>query len=196
MNTHALAGITIESKELLQVEKLDVLADKGYHTGAEIQRCEENSIATYVSPRASSTNNKGLYPVEQFVYNKEDDTYTCPAGNTLQTNGRWYKHSDSRGSRTPYRFKRYTTGACKVCRQRQKCTEGKRNGRAIDRSEYAEALEANNKRVNENPDYYRQRQQITEHIYGTLKRQRGFTYTLVKGKEAVLGRGKPDGNWI
>ena len=38
-----------------------------------------------------------------------------------------------------------------------------------------------------NPDYYRQRQQITEHPFGTLKRQRGFTFTLVKGKEKVLG---------
>jgi hypothetical protein len=48
-------------------------------------------------------------------------------------------------------------------------------------------LEANTGRVLQHPDYYRQRQQIIEHIFGTLKRQRGFTYTLVKGKEKVLG---------
>jgi hypothetical protein len=60
-------------------------------------------------------------------------------------------------------------------------------GRAIDRSEYAGALEANNIRVNENPGYYRQRQQIIEHVFGTQKRQRGFTNTLMRGKENVLG---------
>jgi hypothetical protein len=30
------------------------------------------------------------------------------------------------------------------------------------------------------------RQQITEHQFGTLKRQWGFTFTLMKGKENVL----------
>jgi hypothetical protein len=41
--------------------------------------------------------------------------------------------------------------------------------------------------VNVNPDYYRKRQQITEHMFGTLKRQRGFTHVLVRGKKKVLG---------
>lgn len=49
-----------------------------------------------------------------------------------------------------------------------------------------EALEENEKRVNQNPEYYRQRQQITEHQFGTLKRQWDFTFTLMKGKEHVL----------
>ena len=48
-------------------------------------------------------------------------------------------------------------------------------------------VEANAKRVTKNPEYYRQRQQVTEHMFGTLKRQRGFTHTLVRGKENVLG---------
>ena len=38
-----------------------------------------------------------------------------------------------------------------------------------------------------NPNYYRQRQQLAEHPFGTLKRQRGFIFTLMKGKEKVLG---------
>ena len=48
-------------------------------------------------------------------------------------------------------------------------------------------IEENTKRVESNPNYYRQGQQITEHPFGTLKRQRGFTHTLVCGKEKVLG---------
>jgi len=47
-------------------------------------------------------------------------------------------------------------------------------------------LEENQKRVEENPEYYRLRQQITEHQFGTLKRQWGFTYTLMRGKQNVL----------
>ena len=59
--------------------------------------------------------------------------------------------------------------------------------RAIDRNENADAIEANAKRVNDNPDYYRKRQQIAEHMYGTLKRQRGYTFTNLRGKEKILG---------
>ena len=48
-------------------------------------------------------------------------------------------------------------------------------------------IEANAKRVNENPGYYRLRRQIPEHPFGTLKRQRGFPHTHVRGKEKVPG---------
>lgn len=140
---------------------------------------KRTDIITYVSPRESSTNNEELYPVENFGYNKNTDTYTCPAGYTLTTTGKWYRHSDSRKGRFSYRSKRYTASKCRECIERQHCTGGKHNGMAIDRSEYAEALKANTERVEQNPQYYRQRQQIIEHIFGTLKR--------VKGKENVLG---------
>jgi transposase/sorbitol-specific phosphotransferase system component IIA len=187
-DTRALSAIAIESKKLLQVDNLNVLADKGYHTGEEIKICQENEIITYVSPKSPSTKDIGLYPITLFVYDKENDTYTCPGGSILCTNGNWYKHSGSaRGQAGAYKFKRYVTSSCKGCIKRDQCTGGERNGRAIDRSEYADAIEANNQRVIQNPDYYKQRQQIVEHIFGTIKRQRGFTFTLVKGKEKVLG---------
>ena len=48
-------------------------------------------------------------------------------------------------------------------------------------------IEENAHRVKANPDYYRKRQQITEHMFGTLKRQRGFTHALVRKKDPVLG---------
>ena len=48
-------------------------------------------------------------------------------------------------------------------------------------------IDRNNNRVLENPDYYRERQQIIEHQFGTLKRQWHFDYTLTKTKEKVLG---------
>jgi len=47
-------------------------------------------------------------------------------------------------------------------------------------------LEENQKRVEQGPEYYRLRQPSSEHQLGTLKRQWGFTYTLMKEKEHVL----------
>lgn len=187
-DTHALASMAVKTKEILGLEGMKVLADKGYHTGEELGQCQMHDITTYVSPKAPSTKDIGLYPITSFVYDKEQDIYTCPQGKTMHTNGTWHWHSDKRkGKKGAYRFQRYNTPDCKTCTGRHLCTQSKSNARDIDRSEYAQVIESNAKRVNENPGYYRQRQQITEHQFGTLKRQRGFTFTLVRGKEKVLG---------
>jgi len=177
-DTHALADMAIEAKELLGVKEMKTLTDKGYTTGAELARCTENDITTYSSPKAHSSQKNGLYDMQDFTYNEKEDTYTCPAGSTLHTNGTVYQKGK-------HRVKHYKTKACKGCAVRHLCTKNK-NGRFIERGIHQKALEENAKRVNENPDYYRKRQQVTEHQFGTLKRQWGFTHTLVKGKENVL----------
>lgn len=177
-DTHALAEMALDAKALLEVEKMNTLTYKGYTTGVHIDTCTKNNITTYSSPKAHSSQNNGLYDMQIFEYNKNNDTYICPAGAILITNDNIYK-------KRKHRVKHYKTKACDGCLQRSKCTENKR-GRFIERSIYQEALEENQKRVNENPEYYKLRQQITEHQFGTLKRQWGFTYTLMKGKQHVL----------
>jgi len=187
-DTHALGPMALKTKELLNVDIMNVLADKGYHTGDQIQQCIENGITTFVSPKEPSTKDIGLYPISMFTYDKESDTYTCPAGSILRTNNNWHQHSEKHHKEgSGVRFRRFVTKDCKTCPSRDKCTESKNNGRAIDRNEHADAIEANAKRVNDNPDYYRKRQQIAEHMYGTLKRQRDYTHTNLRGKEKVLG---------
>jgi transposase len=186
-DTNALASVAIETKELLQVDKMDVLADKGYHTGEQIQQCEQNNITTYVSPKEPASNNPDIFPITQFVYNPEKDCYTCPASQTLTTNGTWYTHS-SKGHKSDYKFQRYNNvPACKVCPMQSNCTTSKKNGRNIDRSEFASLMEQNAERVKQNPNYYKQRQQLAEHPWGTIKRQRGFDHVLTRGKTNILG---------
>ena len=186
-DTNALASVAIETKELLQVDKMDVLADKGYHTGEQIQQCEQNNITTYVSPKEPASNNPDIFPITQFIYNPENDCYTCPAAQTLTTNGTWLKHS-SKGHKSAYKFQRYNnTAACKTCELHSQCTSSKNNGRNIDRSEFASMMEQNAQRVKQNPDYYKQRQQLAEHPWGTIKRQRGFDHVLTRGKTKILG---------
>ena len=177
-DTHALAEMALDAKALLEVEKMNTITDKGYTTGVHISTCTKNAITTYSSPKAHSSQNNGLYDMQIFEYDKENDCYTCPAGAVMQSSGVIYKKRN-------HRVKRYTTKSCEGCELRTECTTNKR-GRIIERSIYQEALEENEMRVNENPEYYKLRQQITEHQFGTLKRQWGFTYTLMKGKEHVL----------
>jgi transposase len=186
-DTNALASVAIETKELLQVEKMDVLADKGYHTGEQIQQCEQNNITTYVSPKEPASNNPDIFPITQFIYNPEKDHYTCPNNQTLTTNGTWLKHS-SKGHKSAYKFQRYNNPtACRSCELHAQCTTSKTNGRNIDRSEFASLMEQNAERVKQNPNYYKQRQQLAEHPWGTIKRQRGFDHVLTRGKTNILG---------
>ncbi len=177
-DTHALASMAIEAKELLEVEQMKVLADKGYTTGKQIATCTANNITTYCSPKAHSSQKNGLYDMQIFDYDEQADTYRCPAGQVLTTNGRWY-------NKNGHKVKHYKTKACKACALRSQCTENKK-GRFIERNFYQPDIEQNQKRVEDNPDYYRLRQQITEHQFGTLKRQWHFTHTMVRGKENVL----------
>jgi hypothetical protein len=48
-------------------------------------------------------------------------------------------------------------------------------------------VEENNKRYKENPQLYRKRQEINEHIFGTIKRQWGYNHTNLTGLEKVNG---------
>lgn len=175
---YALYPMAKEAKDLLKPEQMKTLTDKGYTNGKILAQCEDEGILTYSSPKKHSSPNNGLFAMKVFQYNAENDTYTCPANQTLTTNGSIYKKRN-------HRVKHYKTKACKTCSLRIQCTANKK-GRFIERGIYQEVLEENEKRVLENPDYYRLRQQITEHQFGTLKRQWGFTFTLMKGKENVL----------
>ncbi len=51
----------------------------------------------------------------------------------------------------------------------------------IERSQYAESVEANAKRIKLEKEKYLLRQQIVEHPFGTIKRQWGFDHVLLKG---------------
>jgi transposase len=177
-DTHALFPLAQHTKEFLEVDHLTTLSDKGYTTGEQLALCAKENITTYSSPKDSSSDKNGLFNIDEFEYDLENDRYTCPAGDILNTNGSEYK----KGS---YTVKHYKTKACKTCGLKDQCTKNK-NGRLIERSTHQEVVDNNRKRVEANPEYYRQRQQIIEHQFGTLKRQWGFTHTLVRGKPNVL----------
>lgn len=183
----ALSAIAIEAKENLGIEIYTALVDKGYHNGKQIEICKQANITTIVAqPEQGKSNENGTtkdYLVAQFQYNQDTDTYTCPQGETLKTTGSWHKKTTDRDS---YNFKKYRTPKCKECPVKFLCTS-RAAGREIDRSQYADAVEENNKRYHENPQLYRKRQEINEHIFGTIKRQWGYNHTNLTGLEKVNG---------
>jgi transposase len=183
----ALSAIAIEAKENLGVETYTALVDKGYHNGREIEACKLADITTIVAqPEQGKSNDNGTtkdYLVSKFKYDKITDTYTCPKGETLKTTGSWHKKTTDKDS---YNFKKYRTPKCKECPVKHLCTS-RAAGRDIDRSQYADAVEENNKRYHANSQLYRKRQEINEHIFGTIKRQWGYNHTNLTGLEKVNG---------
>ena len=186
---NALSEIAIEAKENLQSTGFTALADKGYHNGREINECDAQNIETIVAPPTLvNSNTHGTTPnymIDKFTYNASTDTYTCPQGETLKTKGTW--HSKSRDGKESYKFKKYRTPACASCPVRHLCTGRKDGGRELDRSEFADTTEANTKRYEANAKLYRSRQEINEHIFGTIKRKWGYNHTNLKGLAKVNG---------
>ncbi|WP_238567358.1 IS1182 family transposase [Flavobacterium sp. 83] len=184
---NALSAIALEAKENLGIATYSALVDKGYHNGKQIEICQQANITTIVAqPNQGKSNENGTQPdylVANFQYDKNTDTYTCPQGETLHTTGNWHKKSSSKDG---YNFKKYRTSKCKECAVKHLCTS-RSGGREIDRGQYADAVEENNKRYRENPQLYRKRQEINEHIFGTIKRQWGYNHTNLTGLEKVNG---------
>jgi transposase len=187
---NALSAIAKEAKGNLAVDTLTAISDKGYHNGSELEICKQENITTICAQQEIvNSNEKGTTPdylVTKFIYNKENDTYTCPQGAILTTKGTWHTKKSGNGAPS-YQFKKYRTSACKDCPVKHLCTGREKGGREIDRSEYADAVEENSKRYRENMDLYRKRQEINEHIFGTIKRKWGYNHTNLKGLRKVNG---------
>jgi hypothetical protein len=68
------------------------------------------------------------------------------------------------------------------------CTAKADGRREIERSEFAEASEENTLRYKANSKLYRTRQEINEHIFGTIKRKWGYKHTNLIGLDKVNGK--------
>ena len=172
----AMGFMLRRAKAILRTNSFTALYDKGYHTGSEFHIADSLGIDTLVAIPAIGRKSQApdpKYNAENFIYNPDDDAYTCPQGNTLYSNGSWYKARN-------YTFKQYKTKACKECPVRDNCTTSKINGKVIQRSQYTQNIQDNAKRIAQSGALYKKRQALVEHPYGTIKRQWGFDHIMTK----------------
>jgi len=171
-DSKAMGDMVRRAKSILRTSEFTVLYDKGYHTGSELKTAQDLGIETIVAipdvPSTSQAPNHD-YNFEHFKYDQESDTYTCPQGEKLITNGTWYKEQNRRDNIII--FKQYKTRLCKTCPVHSQCTRSKA-GRVLSRSTFAEYYERNRRNFQEKEHLYKRRQTIVEHPYGTLKRPR------------------------
>ena len=172
-DSKAMGCMLRRAKSILRTNNFTALYDKGYHTGSEFETADKLGINILVAiPKVATQAPNSAYNVANFTYDKENDYYLCPQENRLTTSGKLHKAAT-------YNFKRYTTKACKDCPVKTECSKAK-YGKAIQRSEYQELIENNKINIQNNENYYKQRQAIVEHPYGTIKRQWGFNHIMTK----------------
>jgi transposase len=108
----------------LRVETLT--ADSKYGTADNLEYCEVNGITAYINPLRNTQirPQEGRFTECCFCYDTSNDTYTCPAGQTL-------RRLQYRAERDSYRYAA-PAKACRTCPVRSFCTDGKR-GRTLDR---------------------------------------------------------------
>ena len=165
------------AKDVLGVETIAVVADKGYFKIEDIEACEKAGIEPYVPrPQRVPSVKAGLFRKDEFSYDAASDSFVCPAGQRLHP----YSSSFLRGlSKTNYTNK----PACDDCVIRSLCT----NGRfcTVSRLENEAVLDRMQARLAERPDILDRRRETVEHPFGTIKQWMNQGAFLMRGLEKV-----------
>lgn len=159
-----------QGKAAIGADRVSVVADTGYANGAHGKQCEQDGI-TAIVPHAERVNPKGkqYFSRDQFSYDRENDNWSCPAGEILHL---------FKTSRTKQK-KEYRTQACPACPLKSQCTKAAQ--RIIVRSFHDDDREAMHQRAMADPNWMKLRRELAEHPFGTIKWLMGFPRFLVRG---------------
>src|SRR5690348_5079812 len=159
-----------QGKAAIGADQVSVVADTGYSNGAHGQQCEQDGIKAIVS-HAERVNPKvkQYFSRDQFTYDRESDSWSCPAGEILKL----FKTSQSKQK------KEYRTHACPTCPLKSQCTKAAR--RVIVRTFHEDDREAMHQRAIADPSWMKLRREVAEHPFGTIKWLMGIPRFLVRG---------------
>lgn len=142
LDRNHLSRMAKRAKDILEVEEMEVLADKGYYDAADIKECVDNRITLYVvKPKSTIPKDVDIYHKEDFKYDVDKYIYTCPNGSKLTFRNRATHHVRE--------MKLYKSEDCKSCNIKTKCIRNKL-GRTIYRWEHEEVLEDMKRRIESN----------------------------------------------
>lgn len=167
-----LAPMARQTMVVLDVEELDVVADRGYFSSQQILECEQIGVAvTLPKPQTSQARTKGFFAKTDFRYVPDNDTYICPANEVLA-------FTSHKRERNGLNLRRYACETCAACKLKHRCTTS--TNRAIVRWEHEEILEKIQERLDLNSQAMRVRRETVEHPFGTIKARMGATHFLMK----------------
>ncbi len=161
---------------VLDVERIDVVADRGYFKSEDIEACEEAGLTPHVPrPQRGSSVSDGFFRKDEFRYDPQQDACICPVGQVLATR---YESKLRDLKKVDYANR----AACPVCPLRSRCTN---DFRKVSRLENEAALDRMADRLKERPDILERRREIFEHPFGSIKQWMGQGAFLMKGLDKV-----------
>jgi hypothetical protein len=117
-----LANIACRAKEVLGVDELEAVADRGYYSGEEILACHQAGITvTLPKPITSGIETGSRFGKQDFVYLGDEDVYRCPAGEKLK----YYYTNEENGQK----LRRYWTNVRSSVAARPACNDASPAGR-------------------------------------------------------------------
>jgi transposase/IS5 family transposase len=165
------------AKEILGVETIAVVADKGYFKIEDIEACEKAGMEPYVPrPQRGPSVRAGLFRKDEFKYDPETDSFTCPAGQRLTP----YSSSALRQLK---KINYANRKACRDCPLRARCTGNQ--FRVVSRLENEAVLDRMAARLALRPGILGQRREVVEHPFGTIKQWMYQGAFLMRGLEKV-----------
>jgi transposase len=164
------------ARAILDVETIDVVADRGYFKIEDIEACEKAGLTPHVPrPQRGSSVRNGFFRKDEFRYDPDRDVYVCPAGEMLSPNheGRL---------RDLKKIDYSNPAACPVCPLRLRCTT---NRRRVSRLENEAVLDRMAARLKARPEILDRRREIVEHPFGSIKQWMNQGAFLMKGLDKV-----------
>ena len=148
------------AREILDVETIDVVADRGYFKAEDIEACEKAGCIPHVpKPQRGSSVREGFFRKDEFRYDAERDAYVCPAGQLLTP----IRHGRLRDlEKIDYGNPR----ACRECPLRVRCTN---DVRSVSRLENEAVLDRMAERLKARPEILDRRRKVVEHPFGSIK---------------------------
>jgi transposase len=170
-DTQQLHPMAEKAKEALGTDSLTVVADTGYSSGEQGERCEKAQITAIVPrPERGNTAGEEFFDRSRFAYDRTSDTYRCPAGQTLALEG---------VSRVQAKRSYANPKACGSCALKPQCTKAKH--RRVNRSFFEDAIDAMHQRALADPKWMARRRDLAEHPFGTIKAMMGLPRFLLRG---------------
>ena len=164
------------ARAILGVERIDVVADRGYFKIEDIEACDRAGLTPHVpKPRRGPSVRKGFFHKDEFRYDPDRDVFACPGGQILEP-----RHYGK--SRNLQKIDYSNPAACPVCPLRARCTT---NVRRVSRLENEAVLDRMAARLKARPELLDRRRETVEHPFGSIKQWMNQGAFLMRGLDNV-----------
>ena len=171
-----LAPMMERAEETTGTKSQTTLADAGYFAGSHLAECSRRGQQVVVS-ESRQRFLKDPYHKDQFIYDEQSDSFTCPQGQTLA----FVRIQHANG--VPLRLYRASGAVCQACPAFRVCTRAKEIGRSLAIGPHDAVLRRHRAwmATSAAKEAYKLRKQLVEPVFGIIKEQQGARRFLLRG---------------